>query len=488
MLASHEAQEVLRESQQGKGKPIISTELNDYRITAVGNRVHWSKDHKTFIDFLGYYIKNTLGGEWGNDEIAKPLKERHQIMQWYDMLCEYQKVNLKNRKGELQAMPVNGLVNAYYGLAYNLYLLQHNIELQDYLIQRLKQHEAFYAAYYETFVAAWFILAGFELRLEDERDGSRTHPEFLASRDGQIYSVEAKTRQPEKVHFDVGNQLYNALCIEANHPRVVFIDMNVGLDANLVDLGAEALSSIHSREAKLTIKGHSAPPAHVYVTNHPFHLALDHIEIPAACATAGFKIPDFGHGAEFSSYTDAHKSRLKYAALYDVQNAIVNYKIPVTFDGELPEFAFGEAERRFNIGQRVLVADGVFATLQSGIVVEEQKRAYLTMMDDNGAGAIWTSDLSDAELSAYKTHPDTFFGRVVPVNKNTENPLDLFEFFLNSYKNTPGEKLLEFMKDSPDIEELKKLSVEDLRYRYAEGLTFAVIKKSGSTRNRVGDF
>ena len=261
MMESHEAAEVRRQSQQGLGNPIISTEFQGYRFTAVGNRLHYAKTHKTFIDFLGDYIRNVLSPEWGNAEIAKPLEDRHQILQWYNAICALQQSTMRKPKGEIQDMPINGLLAAYYGLAYNLYLLQHNVELQEYLIQRLKQTKSFYAAYYETYVAAWFILAGFDLRLEDEQDPTVTHPEFIATRDGQSYSVEAKTRQPGKKHFDVGNQLYTGLCIKAQHPRVIFIDMNVGADVDFETFGEEAFAAIRSREAKLKIQGEPAPPA-----------------------------------------------------------------------------------------------------------------------------------------------------------------------------------------------------------------------------------
>jgi hypothetical protein len=471
MMEIHEAKEARRQSQQGQGKPIISTEFQGYRFTAVGNRLHYAKTHRTFIDFLGDYIRSVLGSEWGNSEIAKPFEDRHQILKWYDAICALQRSTMRKPQGEIQDMSINGLVAAYYGLAYNLYLLQHNAELQEYLIRRLKQHDSFYGAYYETYVAAWFVLAGFELRLENEQDSTRTHPEFIATRAGQSYSVEAKTRQPGKGHFDVGNQLYQGLSIEAHHPRVVFIDMNVSAETDYQALGDEALAAIRGREPKMTIQGEPAPPAHVYVTNHPYHLALDKTHLPRVCLLAGFKIPDFGHGIHFQSYTEAHKARIKYAVLYDVQKAIATYSIPVTFDGEIPEFAFGQAERRFTIGERFEIAEGMPVTLQSGIVVEPERKAYLVLNDDNGSSYIITAELSDVELAAYRAHPETFFGRVVPVSRNTEDTMDVYAFFIDAYKESPREKLLEFMGDAPDIEELKRLPDNDLRYTYAERLT-----------------
>lgn len=481
MMEAHEAREALRESQQGKGKPIISTEFKGYRITAVGNRIHWAKTDKTFTDFLSRYIRNVLDPDWGNAELKKPLEERHTILQWYDKICRHQQEHMKKPAGEIQEMPLTGAVAAYYGLAYNLYLLQHNVELQGYLVKRLKLQDSFHGAYYETYVAAWFILAGFELRLENEEDPTRTHPEFVAMRDGQSFSVEAKTRQERKDHLQIGNQLYDALSIDDSHTRVVFIDMNVGVDIDPEAFERDVLTTIESREKKMTIKGEPAPPAHVFVTNQPYHLALEETKLPRACLIAGFKIPDFGHAARFTSYTAAYKARQKYKPLLDVQKAMVDYSIPVTFDGELPEFAFGEAERRFTIGERLEVAEGVFVTLQSGVVVVSERMAFLVVTDDNGQHHIWKSELTDAELEAYRAHPETFFGRIVKVSRNTEDPMELYDFFYQSYKDTPKDKLLEFMKDAPNLEELKKLPVHELVYRYAEGMTWAVINKRKKT-------
>jgi SEC-C motif len=82
MMRRREVQEEIRRVQQGLGRPIISSMLNDHRMVAVGNQIFWSKDWKTFPDFLSAYIMKTLGSEWGNTEIKKPLAERHPIMQW----------------------------------------------------------------------------------------------------------------------------------------------------------------------------------------------------------------------------------------------------------------------------------------------------------------------------------------------------------------------------------------------------------------------
>jgi len=47
---------------------IIGTEFGGRRFVAVGSTMHWGK-WKTFFDFLSDYIKQVLGGEWGNAEL-----------------------------------------------------------------------------------------------------------------------------------------------------------------------------------------------------------------------------------------------------------------------------------------------------------------------------------------------------------------------------------------------------------------------------------
>jgi hypothetical protein len=179
--------------------------------------LYYSKNWKTFTDFLGDYIRMTLGGEWGNAELTKPLEKRHPILQWYHHICLLQRKHVQ-KPGEIYSAPVTGAVSAYYGLAYNLYLIAHNVhDIETRLIERLKRPDNFQGALYETRVAAELVKAGFELEYEDESDKSTTHCEFTATslRTKRKFSVGAKSR-PTASHRDgkllrVGRQLYRAL-------------------------------------------------------------------------------------------------------------------------------------------------------------------------------------------------------------------------------------------------------------------------------------
>lgn len=483
MIAQHKAKEFQREKQQGLGRPIIGTEFKGYQFVAVGNKLHYGK-WKTFFDFLSYYIKDTLGSEWGNAEIAKPLEQRHPILRWYDAVCHYQRKTIVE-SGKVFTAPMTGATAAYFGLAYNLYLLAHNVELQGRLVQRLKNPDQFRGAYYESFVAACFILAGFELSLEDERNPNSTHCEFTAKSKatGKSYSVEAKSRAPNKAHLDVGNQLYGALCKDANHPRIVLIDVNVPEgQANTEEawLG-KLVPALKSREATLKIKGGPAPPAFVIITNHPYHYDLDSTRTSRAAIADGFKIPDFGASAQFSSLIDAFRAMQKYSDLFRLLDAFRNYHIPSTFDGQIPDFAFGEAERRWVIGEQYDLSgyeQGAVGILTTGVVLEGEKVAHLAFQLQDGRSVLMKTPLTDAELAAYRQHPETFFGVYLQVGKNTQDPLALFEFFYENYKNTPRERMLEFLKTTLDLDDLASLSDEDLLLVFCDRHVGAVLHAS----------
>src|SRR5260370_40995262 len=67
------AAEHIRKMQQGLGRPIVPTKLNNHQIVAVGNTVHWSNKWKTFPDFLADYMKTKLGPAWATAELPNPL-------------------------------------------------------------------------------------------------------------------------------------------------------------------------------------------------------------------------------------------------------------------------------------------------------------------------------------------------------------------------------------------------------------------------------
>ena len=116
LLRRHGASELIRIQQQGLGRPIISSNVNGYQIVAVGNAVYYSKNWQFFVDFLFDYVKQALGSDWHNEEIAKTLEERHPITQWYDSCCRLQQDHKKRQDGTYVAT-LSGAFACYLGLA-----------------------------------------------------------------------------------------------------------------------------------------------------------------------------------------------------------------------------------------------------------------------------------------------------------------------------------------------------------------------------------
>jgi hypothetical protein len=489
------AQQAQRELQQGRGRPIISTEARDHRVVAVGNRVFFSKGWRTFHDFLFHYIKEAVGREWGAAEQAKPLEQRHPIMQWNAKLGALPRTK---PRGEIESGAATGAVSAYLGLAYNLYLLAHNVEIQSRLIQRLKDPDTFWGAYYETFVASVFIKAGFELKFENEDDRTRTHCEFSATfkGTGKRFSVEAKARNflasaensapAGRARLRVWRQVSGALHKLADYTRVVFVDLsspNALGSADIVQILKAGQRELRASEHQ-KVQGKPAPSAYVFLTAAPYHFVLDDTQLARAVLAEGFRIPEFKEGAQFPSVRDMAESRERHREMHSLLESLrIHHEIPSTFDGEMPEYAFSKQTPRLLIGHRYIVPSPegeVEGILEDAVVLEGAAMVWgIYHCPSTGKRIHVKTPISAEELSAYRRHPETFFGRVKKQWNIDGDPLNLFDFLLYGIRDANRDQLLLQIKGSPDLESLRDLPLEDLRKVVAERLTYAVMHKRG---------
>ncbi|MCB9978536.1 MAG: SEC-C domain-containing protein [Rhodospirillales bacterium] len=501
-----EAQHKQRIAQQGHGNPITSFISNGYRVVFVGNTYVWAKAEKwmTFHDFLMDFIAQTLGREWGAEEMKKPLAEMHPVLKWHHYLQEAKSKARKSPLGVNDA-PMTGAAAAYLGLSYNLYLLAHNTEIQKELIRRLKDKRSFHGAYYESYVAASFIKAGFDLEFENERDGSTTHCEFTATsrKTGKKYSVEAKARHVEGVMGDecseappdiprVHRHLHRALKKKANHTRVIFIDVNVPDDENKEIEDAwlkSALQTVRKAEDEIKIDGQPAPPAYVFLTNHPYEYELESHIFRWGSIGEGYRIPDYKHDWPFISIREFVEVRKKHQDMHDLMWSLKDhYAIPSTFNGEIPEYVFGhETGPQLIIGNKYLVPSDKagheeVGVLTSACVSEPEKKIYASYTLESGKNVICTCPMTDGELAAYQRQPETFFGQYTPKMRNRDDPISLFDWMLETYKHTSKAKLLEFMKEAADFEELKNYSQEDLAAIYCERCVYGILAQNKKTQ------
>ncbi|MDT8376680.1 MAG: SEC-C domain-containing protein [Mariprofundaceae bacterium] len=478
-----EVEKIQRERQQGLGKPIISAEMDTgRRLVAVKNRLLHSKGWRTFPDFLGDYIQIAIGVDWGKSELSKPPEERHPILNWYEKMRNHQEKH-STKNGEIFSFPATGASEAYMHLAYDLYALDHNVELQEKLLARLRNYDNFEGALYEVHVAATMIRAGFEIEFENEDDRSTTHCEFTAThaRTGRKFSVEAKHRAGSRLRM--GHLLISALGKHANYPRIVFIDVNVPDDGSEPDGPANmntGIRKLRSFEGQL-LRGEALPPAYLFVTNTPWHHHLDSTSFRCGVDIDGFQIPDFKADTPVS-LREAIEAREKHIELHELMQSMKDHSgIPMTFDGEIPEFAFNPDIPRLLIGQYYLVQDEDGTErpgrLTSGTVIEEEQKAHCCLTLDTGKTIIITWPLSDLEITAWRKHPDTFFGELGQRATKVNTPLELYDFFVNGYRDTPKERLLELMSNAPDISELAKLDQPQLVSIFAERSVYGAWKE-----------
>jgi hypothetical protein len=493
IIERQRAADRIREDQQGLGRPIVSFKSHDHQIVAVKDTLFYSKKWKTFPDFLLDYIKRTLDPAWGNTELAKPFGERHPIIQWYDTLCRYQQQTIKT-PGVPSAAPITGVVTCFLGLAYSLYLLHHNVELQGLLVNRLKNPGTFQGAYYELIIANILLRAGFYLALEDETDGTSKHCEFAAvsKRTGRKYWVEAKMRavsgllgKTERDGTTNSNplshmipHLNSALQKPAGDERLIFIDLNTeptagGRKPLWIEKAANRLEQYEQKELDAGLH------AYVFITNMAFHRTL--IEAPQFLGVPfGLGIPDFNKPGH-RRVSEAYRLKQKHIDAHHICEALTRYAyLPATFDGSLPSEALEGATQRIIIGNTYFFENAVegalLGTVTSASVCEETSEVVVAAVDGNGQSCLLREPMSPQQLADYRAHKDSYFGRILPVAEKISDPFELFERFVENHNWMSREQLLAKLSSAPNIIELSSMSKEDLLYEYCEAMVGSVLR------------
>ncbi len=494
-----EAQEFIRRRQQGLGRPILAAKLGDRQLVTVGKTHYQSARWKTFPDFLDDYMRRVLDPTWGNAEIAKPFGERHPIVQWYDTYCRYQRT-YNHTPGVVGNGLVIGVVACYLGLAYSLYLLDHNVELQARLGRRLKNVGNFQGAYYELMVANALIRAGFTLILEDETDPNSKHCEFAAisCHTGKRYWVEAKMRSFAgllgKTRQDGGSDgkplsrliphLNAALAKPAADERLIFIDLNAEpqMDDSKPAWIEQAATRLEHYEARELVAGVTA---YLMVTNMPFHRELNRPVATAICPF-GLGLLDFNRPGYYR-LAETYRRHQRHIDAHNLAEALAAYpQLPSTFDARLPSEAFGRGRERIAIGQTYFFDSigekGMPAMVTSASVDEANKRVVIGVTAHGGGGYLLAEGMTDEQLAEYKAYPEAYFGKIMPVSKKVTKPYELFQFWLENHKHLSREQLLVQLARHPNIEALRAMSTEDLLVEYAEGMV-AALQQSGFKLN-----
>ncbi len=491
------AEERIRRRQQGEGRPLVAFKMGDHQFVGVGNSIYWSKNWRTFGDFLFAYTKTVLGPEWGDAELAKPYAERHPLLQWYETMSRYQATKVTD-PSKVTSYPLTGAVASFAAVGYAIYQRHHhNAGVMERFIRRLKDVGQFQGAFYELLVASTLIRAGFTLVPEDEADRASKHCEFAAisKKTGKRYWVEAKMRaidgQLGRTAADGGagglslrklvKHLNQAFGKPAADDRLIFLDVNV---PTVMEASGEPdwLAPVFRRLAKYEKEElGSHRKAYVYVTNLAFYRDL-HGAPTLAASPYGLGYFDFNRPGEMR-VSEAYRRKQRHIDAYDIGYALKKLlDFPSTFDGRLPSDAFGGEPIRVLIGQTYQFGDGddaIIGRVTSATVDEGNKQMIVAVHTDEGKSYLMKRPMSDVALDDYRQNRDSYFGEHRPGPHQPKNAFELFEWLMAVPVKPAREMMTQFLAPHYPAEELLSMSDADLQIAYCEAMVAAVEQKTG---------
>lgn len=411
----------------GYGRPLESWVRDETRFVQVNRTILSSGNWKTFPDFLMGHTVYCFGREWWSKELAKQDNDRHPVVAQAELIRATTNEGELSSEGLVKLQPTGPMLS-FLGLAYDLYLCAHNEEIPPELMRRLKDSNQFEGALYEAFVISIFARAGFSIVFEDERDVSRRHCEFTAINrgTGAKFSVEAKAVSSSSTRAGrseqkppIKSKLHEALKKAADHPRIVFIEVNRSIGGSGEPSWLKSFyEQIDDAERTLTVDKLPAPPAYVFVTNRPLIIEGlgpdgEHFE----AAYTGFKINDFPPDRA-PDMLRLHKARMRHLEAYQLLQAVQSLTaIPMTFSSD------------------------PFVLLLQGLENEKERG---------------------------------------PVPRH---PLELFDFVFQTYSQSTRENLMDWLSAHYPRTELESLSQIDLAELYSAGIATSMWREFGPTRS-----
>ena len=165
-----------------------------------------------------------------------------------------------------------------------------------------------------------------------------------------------------------------------------------------------------------------------------------------------------------------YRRRRRYSDVHKIAEAFPRDLVwPVTFDGSLPSETFGQRKRPI-IGERYFFPQlgdtGGEATVTGAHVDEASSEMVLVLAGEGQSYSFVREKMSADELADYKQHRDAYFGRLVDPPHESNTPLELFEFLVDSYKVLPRAKLAANLRGHPELSDA--MSDEDLLLLFCE--------------------
>ncbi|PVB59736.1 SEC-C domain-containing protein [Labrenzia sp. 011] len=491
ILRKHQAAESVRQQQQGHGNPIVSwmDETNGFRFVAVKLTVHWGKDWIIFPNFLDYFMKKSLGYEWGAQERSKG---RHPLFRWLQKTKAYS--SHKPGEPKVKTIVMMGFIACWLHLAYALYLIAHHDELPTPLLKRLRDPVSFMPAYHEALVGAALAVSGMEISCAETEAGSTPTPEFRAKSKatGKVYEVEAKRKNgwraptgdvtnaefQRELQGYVRNQIHKASKKKLTNP-IYWIELSIPTILAQLDWRAVAESveiAIRDAENSMTVNGQPIAPAYVVISNHTF-LANENVTgHPCFGFLQTIKIDDFPSGqpleieAALEGY-DKHRDIFWLMEAWKTASTV-----PTTFDGSPAEWlnSDGGLQRTVKIGDVIEVPDMDGKTMKAtveDISSSGTDKAMLVVRADDRRWIV-TMPLTAAEAQAARRYTDAVFGKdnTSHILRN-DDPFDLYDWMLKAHANMSQEQVDSFFERNPTLESYKSLPLKEARVRVAREYT-----------------
>ncbi|MAS07648.1 MAG: hypothetical protein CL534_23560 [Ahrensia sp.] len=215
----------------GAARSPLTLSIDAERIVAAGDQIYAIPNDWGFRDFMLSYGLDRLGRAIVDAEPDRN-NPRHPIAA---ALLTSSAYAVDGENGKMRLIGTDPGLFGFLKISYDLFTVADNAHLQEEMIKRLKQNDQnFRGARYELFVAASLIRAGFSVEFENESDSSKSHCEFTAKDklSGKAFSVEAKCRNHsgERKGAKVYRLLQKALQKDADHERIIFLDVNMRPD------------------------------------------------------------------------------------------------------------------------------------------------------------------------------------------------------------------------------------------------------------------
>jgi hypothetical protein len=470
------AMEAQRTRQQGMGRPIISgrDQTGDLRVT-VGNDEVVAGKTEVFLDFVVEYFGSILTREWNTAELRKPFRDRHVLLQWFSLFNQQRKGS-RRHNGTFVFRPT-GASLAFTALAYAVYLMRHNVDLQAHMVARLKDRLQFQGAYYEMLAASVLIRAGFDLELEDETDQNCKHCEFAAvsKASGKTYSVECKTRsvvgqfhktekhasKRQKPLSRIKPHMNLALQKPSRGDRIIFIDINAPGTREIPPLWINEAGEILEDYERTS---RSEKSAYVFVTNFCFHWHLEEANPPVASLAHGFNIPDFGKVGHVR-FSDAWRQRKKHQDAFKIGEVLQQVgDIPITFDGSLPSVTILGEKPPVQIGETYIFTDvegGIQGTVTAAIVLEHESAVMVAVTLVDGRNVMLREPMTEFQMLDYERHRETYFGEINR-NRQTDDEYEFYERLVEIHMDQKRSWLIKNLAGWMPGEAIDSMSHEDL--------------------------